>query len=90
MTSLLLCFSFSNSLLPDGVIVVKENLTSEESPEYDPADSSVTRPRALLEQIFARAQLRVVATRRQHGMPRGLYEVRMFVLRPQELGVEDR
>ncbi|XP_037074209.1 N-terminal Xaa-Pro-Lys N-methyltransferase 1-A-like [Pollicipes pollicipes] len=71
-------------LRADGVIVVKENVATGDQSEYDAADSSVTRPRALLETIFADAQLRVVATRRQHGMPRGLYAVLMFVLRPDE------
>ena len=75
---------FRRALRPDGVIVVKENLTSGSEPAYDPADSSVTRPRALLEEVFSRARLRVTFSRRQNGLPRGLYEVRTFVLRPEK------
>ena len=73
-----------HGLQQNGVVVVKENLATGDEPEYDPTDSSVTRPRALLENIFLRAGLKISSSRRQNGMPRGLYEVRMYVLRPAE------
>ena len=76
--------SLRHGLQQDGVVVVKENLATGDEPEYDPTDSSVTRPRALLENIFLRAGLKISSSRRQNGMPRGLYEVRMYVLRPAE------
>ncbi|XP_043205102.1 N-terminal Xaa-Pro-Lys N-methyltransferase 1-like isoform X2 [Amphibalanus amphitrite] len=78
----------ARGLRPNGVIIVKENLASGSEPEYDATDSSVTRPRALLEAIFERAGLSISSTRKQNGMPRGLYEVRMFVLRPVEVAVD--
>nr|CAD7577269.1 unnamed protein product [Timema californicum] len=70
-----------NSLKPSGVIVVKENLSSEDV-EIDPVDSSVTRPHALLRHLFQQAGLNCFKEAKQSSLPSGLYEVRMFALRP--------
>nr|CAD7410924.1 unnamed protein product [Timema cristinae] len=70
-----------NSLKPSGVIVVKENLSSKDV-EIDPVDSSVTRPHALLRHLFQQAGLNCFKEVKQSSLPSGLYEVRMFALRP--------
>jgi len=70
------------SLKPNGVIVVKENVSSEEV-ELDEEDSSVTRPEKLLLHIIDQAGLRVLKNSKQNKMPNGLYEVRMICLRPK-------
>ena len=68
-------------LKSNGVIVVKENLTSGEEVEMDEEDSSVTRPEELVKQIFQRAGLIIIMELKQQKMPKGLYPVKMFVLR---------
>lgn len=75
-------FTRSRGLSPDGVIVVKENLTSGDALDFDETDSSVTRPQQLMEQLFQRANLRCVSERKQNNFPRSVYTVKMFALRP--------
>lgn len=73
----------SSCLDPDnGIIVVKDNTTRGEEEDADMNDSSVTRPKTLLLDIFKRASLEVVLQKRQVKMPRGLYPVYMFALKP--------
>jgi protein N-terminal methyltransferase len=62
-----------------GVIVVKENLTSGVD-NYDTLDSSFTRTEKSLRGIFARAGLRILHCAEQHGLPEGLFTVKMFAL----------
>jgi len=62
-----------------GVIVVKENLTSGVD-NYDTVDSSFTRTEKSLRGIFARAGLKVIHCAEQHGLPEGLFTVKMFAL----------
>jgi protein N-terminal methyltransferase len=62
-----------------GVIVVKENLTTGED-NYDTLDSSFTRTEKSLRGIFARAGLRILHCAVQHGLPEGIYTVKMFAL----------
>ena len=68
-------------LKPNGVLVVKENLTSGNEVEKDDEDSSVTRPEELVKSIFSRAGLKILLELKQQKMPKGLYPVKMFVLR---------
>lgn len=70
-------------LKPNGVIVVKENVTSSGTVELDEQDSSVTRPESLLLSIIDNAGLKVIKNVKQPNFPKGLYEVRMLCLRPQ-------
>jgi len=65
----------------NGVIVVKENLTSGNEVEMDEEDSSVTRPEELLKKLFHRAGLKILTELKQQKMPKGLYPVKMYVLR---------
>ena len=71
-----------SALKPNGIIVVKDNTTSSDDCDADTQDSSVTRPNWLLLEIFGKAKLTVICERKQYKMPKGLYPVKMFALRP--------
>lgn len=73
-----------NGLNENGVIVVKENVCSLDKIDIDTEDSSVTRPYAELQNIFKKAGLVCIKEVKQNGMPRGLYPIYMFALRPQK------
>lgn len=64
-----------------GVIVVKEN-NSPVSDDFDETDSSVTRTDETFRRIFKEAGLRLIMTAVQKGMPKDLYPVRMYALKP--------
>lgn len=64
-----------------GIIVVKENISSIED-EFDSQDSSVTRTDITFRKIFHRANLKLLLTTVQKGMPEELYPVRMYALGP--------
>ena len=72
-----------------GWIVVKENMSSRmpgpgEQDIFDATDSSVTRGDGSFRRIFESAGLEVRATEVQRGMPRELFPVRAYALRPVE------
>lgn len=73
----------TSSLAPDGVMVVKENITSTQEIEYDEDDSSVTRPLELMHKIIDAAKFKIIATDIQSGFPDEIYPVHMFALVPQ-------
>ena len=73
--------NFSDGLKPNGIMVVKENLTSSGEIEMDEEDSSVTRPEDLLKSIFERAGMTIIRALQQQKMPQGLYLVKMYALR---------
>ncbi|KAJ3148486.1 hypothetical protein HDU86_007416 [Geranomyces michiganensis] len=68
-------------LKPNGLIGVKENATRN-GVEVDLVDSSVTRPPALMKELFAEAGLRIIKEDLQKGFPPSLYPVYMFMLEP--------
>ncbi len=70
-------------LKPNGLLVIKENVTRSEKVEVDEEDSSVTRPDALLKQIFLRSGLTLLRAHRQLKFPSDLYPVWMYALRPK-------
>ncbi|XP_015607809.1 alpha N-terminal protein methyltransferase 1 [Cephus cinctus] len=70
------------SLRDNGVIVVKENVTSSDKIDIDSEDSSVTRPLRELKYAFEKAGLICIKEQKQKSFPRGLYPVYMFALRP--------
>lgn len=69
-------------LRPGGAIVVKENVCGTGF-VVDRDDSSLTRSAAYYAGLVARADMATTYSVRQRGMPRDLYEVRMFVLKPR-------
>lgn len=70
------------ALKTNGVIVIKENITSSENLEIDTKDSSVTRPLSEFYCIFQESNLICIKEEQQHKFPRGLYPVYMFALKP--------
>lgn len=66
-------------------IVVKENLSTDRKGNdiFDEEDSSVTRSDEKFLKLFKGAGLRVLATEVQRGMPRELFPVRVYALRPE-------
>ncbi|XP_069698650.1 N-terminal Xaa-Pro-Lys N-methyltransferase 1 [Periplaneta americana] len=74
--------SCKQGLKPNGIIVVKENLTSSDKVEVDKEDSSVTRPISLLRTLLKQAGLHCIKEQKQSNFPRGLYTVKMFALVP--------
>ncbi|KAJ4992706.1 hypothetical protein SVAN01_01752 [Stagonosporopsis vannaccii] len=66
-------------------IVVKENLSTDirHRDIYDEEDSSVTRSDEKFRKLFKDARLKLVATELQRGMPKELYPVRIYALKPE-------
>jgi protein N-terminal methyltransferase len=66
-------------------IIVKENLSPDihHKDIYDEEDSSVTRSDEKFRKVFKEAGLKIVATEQQRGMPKELYPVRIYALRPE-------
>lgn len=66
-------------------IVVKENLSTDIAHKdiYDDEDSSVTRSDEKFRKLFKDAKLKLVATELQRGMPKELYPVRIYALKPE-------
>ncbi|VDL67055.1 unnamed protein product [Nippostrongylus brasiliensis] len=75
-------------LTENGVIVFKDNLSSQQESEFDCEDNSWTRPEPLVRSLFERAGLRVVAENLQTGFPAGMYKVKMFALKPERRSAE--
>uniref|UniRef100_A0A8H7K2F8 Alpha N-terminal protein methyltransferase 1 n=1 Tax=Bionectria ochroleuca TaxID=29856 RepID=A0A8H7K2F8_BIOOC len=65
------------------LIVVKENIAEKGKDELDEVDSSVTRQESKYQQIFKKAGLRIIKTELQSGLPKDLFAVRMYALRPE-------
>ncbi|XP_053609303.1 N-terminal Xaa-Pro-Lys N-methyltransferase 1-like [Plodia interpunctella] len=74
----------SDALTRDGVIIVKENITTTDEVDYDENDSSITRPYELIKQIIEEASLKILKTDIQLGFPDDIYPVHMFALAPME------
>ncbi|XP_076269673.1 N-terminal methyltransferase [Rhynchophorus ferrugineus] len=72
------------SLKQNGIIIVKENVTSLNIVEVDEKDSSVTRPISYFKQLFEKSNLDCLRVVKQINLPPGLYPVYMFVLRPKK------
>ncbi|XP_068620924.1 alpha N-terminal protein methyltransferase 1-like [Battus philenor] len=71
-----------DALSDNGVIVVKENVTSSGITEKDDTDSSVTRPFKEFLKIFKKANLKRIKQCKQTNFPNGIYPVYMFALVP--------
>lgn len=77
------------ALTPDGLMVVKENLSTHFSGQdmYDAQDSSVTRTDTKFRQIFNDAGMEVIKAELQKGFPKSLnlMPVQFYALRPKVL-----
>ncbi|XP_022914219.2 N-terminal Xaa-Pro-Lys N-methyltransferase 1 [Onthophagus taurus] len=71
----------SESLRENGVIIIKENVTSSGAVEDDEKDSSVTRPFSMYMDIFKKANVNCFKKIKQTSFPKELYPVYMFALR---------
>lgn len=71
-----------DALQPNGTIIVKENNTPGMVDDFDETDSSVTRSDATFKRLFAEAGLKLIANDIQRGLPRELYVVKMYALKP--------
>ncbi|KAJ5096001.1 DUF858 domain-containing protein [Penicillium alfredii] len=75
-----------DALSPAGVIVVKENMSTDPDGEdvYDELDSSVTRTDDKFRELFKTAGLNLIKTEEQSGFPASLklFPVRFYALRP--------
>lgn len=79
-------YCFRDGLKQNGVIIIKENVTSTDDLELDRQDSSVTRSMSLFRQIFDNANLDCYRVVKQQHFPKGLYSVYMFVLKSKVRG----
>lgn len=72
-----------DALIPNGggTLIVKENIAPEDD-IFDDTDSLVTRTDAKFRQLFVRAGYKLIASDVQKGMPKELYPVRMYCLKP--------
>ncbi|XP_059048874.1 N-terminal Xaa-Pro-Lys N-methyltransferase 1-B-like [Achroia grisella] len=74
-----------NALTQNGIIVVKENVTSSGELERDDKDSSVTRSLIQFIKIFKIANLKRIKQCKQTNFPNGIYPVYMFALVPNNI-----
>jgi len=74
----------TTGLKPNGIIVVKENITSSGEVEMDDIDSSVTRPDGRFHYIFDASNLEVIRELQQKKFPQELYNVKMYAMRPKD------
>ncbi|KAF4969214.1 hypothetical protein FSARC_3517 [Fusarium sarcochroum] len=77
-----------SALEPEGIMVVKENLSTFGEDQFDELDSSVTREDSKFLALFEQAGLDVVRSDLQRGFPdvdgRPLLPVKMYGLKPKE------
>ena len=66
-------------LSENGLIFVKENVTSEDR-EFDSEDSSYTRSLSDLRTLMKKAGLEIISDKKQKGFPKAIYNVYMFAL----------
>lgn len=76
-------FFLRSGLKPNGLIVIKENVTSSDLAETDEQDSAVTRPLSQFRELFQEAGLECCQIRRQSNFPKFLYNIYMFALKPE-------
>ncbi|XP_022820699.1 alpha N-terminal protein methyltransferase 1-like [Spodoptera litura] len=77
-----------DSLSANGIIVVKENVTSSGKVEKDSTDSSVTRSFKQYIKIFKKCNLKRIKQCKQANFPNGIYPVYMFALVPNNKEIE--
>jgi len=66
-----------------GLVVVKENLSTNGEDSFDEVDSSVTRTDKKFREIFEKAGMKIKKTEIQNGLPKELYLVRSYALQPE-------
>jgi protein N-terminal methyltransferase len=68
-----------------GWLIVKENMSTDPfgNDIFDKTDSSITRTDTKFRQLFEQAELKIVATEVQKGLPKELFPVRSYALQPK-------
>lgn len=79
-------FYFRNGLKPNGLIVLKENVSGTYGFQLDEKDSSLIRSMDLFRKIFELANLDCYRVLKQNHFPKELFSVFMFVLKPRPIG----
>lgn len=75
-------WQYCHSILQrNGTLIVKENIAPFED-IFDETDSSVTRSDEKFRQLFQQAGFKLIASDVQKGLPKELYPVRMYCLKP--------
>ena len=69
-----------NALKPSGIVVVKDNVSSDDTATVHTQDSSVSRTKSRLKRIFAQARLHAVKCETQNGFTSSLLPVKIFAL----------
>uniref|UniRef100_A0A0N5A6I1 Alpha N-terminal protein methyltransferase 1 n=1 Tax=Parastrongyloides trichosuri TaxID=131310 RepID=A0A0N5A6I1_PARTI len=72
-----------NGLRDGGLIVLKDNITKSEEPLFDEEDNSWTRSREYIRNLLKDSDLDIIEDKKQLNFPKGMYEVRMFVMKPK-------
>ncbi|OWB56287.1 hypothetical protein B5S28_g2184 [[Candida] boidinii] len=71
-------------LQKDGLLVIKENNTNSDEDVFDEVDSSKTRSDKNFRRLFKLAGWDLIATDLQKGVPRELFPIRMYALKPSK------
>jgi len=72
-----------NAVKDGGMVIVKENMSTNGEDVFDELDSSVTRTDQKFRDLFEKAKMRIKKTEIQNGLPMELYPVRIFALVPE-------
>lgn len=67
-------------LVDNGLIFIKENMTSSDESDFDEKDNSWTRPMKIWTELINKAGLTIVKEEKQKPYPKGLYAVHMFAV----------
>ncbi|KAK8035468.1 hypothetical protein PG993_010463, partial [Apiospora rasikravindrae] len=67
-----------------GIIVLKENLSFSDEDYVDPVDGSVTRSEITFQEIIREAGLNIIRMDTQRGLPKKLFPVRMYAMKPHK------
>ncbi|CCH46604.1 hypothetical protein BN7_6198 [Wickerhamomyces ciferrii] len=70
-------------LQKNGTIIIKENNAPLDD-VYDDEDSSITRSNVNFQKVFKKVGLKLISTDLQKGLPKELFKVRMYALKPEE------
>ena len=67
-------------LTPNGIMVVKENMTSEDTVNFDDNDSSMTRPKSDFVHLIEQSGFKIIREEKQKNFPKEIFGVWMFAL----------
>ncbi|GMT32542.1 hypothetical protein PFISCL1PPCAC_23839, partial [Pristionchus fissidentatus] len=70
-------------LRENGLICLKDNISSSSEALFDDEDHSWTRPDAMIDKLMEDAGLNIVAREVQRNFPKGMYKVTMFAMKPK-------